>query len=91
LASTTGPLPALAQRGTPPHPSRAHRALSNVKTWLQGTHRSASEKHLQVYLDEFVFRPHRRRTPMAAFQTLLGVGATHEPSTYAEITSSAAA
>jgi transposase-like protein len=70
---------------------RAHRALSNVKTWLQGTHRSASEKHLQVYLDEFVFRHNRRRTPMAAFQTLLGLGAAHEPSTYAEITSRAAA
>ncbi len=70
---------------------RAHRALSNVKTWLQGTHRSASEKHLQVYLDEFVFRHNRRRTPMAAFQTLLGLGAAHEPSTFAEITGKAAA
>lgn len=70
---------------------RAHHALSNVKTWLQGTHRSASEKHLQVYLDEFVFRHNRRRAPMAAFQTLLGLGAAHEPSTYAEITNEAAA
>src|SRR5258707_312508 len=70
---------------------RAHRALSNVKTWLQGTHRSASEKHLQAYLDEFVFRHNRRRTPMAAFQTLLGLAAAHEPSTYAEITSRTAA
>ena len=25
---------------------RAPRALSNAKTWLQGTHRRASEKHL---------------------------------------------
>ena len=70
---------------------RAHRTLSNLKTWLQGTHRSASEKHLQVYLDEFVFRHNRRRTPVAAFQTLLGLGAAHEPSTYAEITRSIAA
>lgn len=70
---------------------RAHRALSNLKTWLQGTHRSASEKHLQAYLDEFVFRHNRRRTPMAAFQTLLGLGVAHEPSTYAEITRSIAA
>src|SRR5215208_4240386 len=65
---------------------RAHRSLSNLKTWLQGTHRSASEKHLQVYLDEFVFRHNRRRTPMAAFQTLLGLGAIHSPTSYAEIT-----
>jgi hypothetical protein len=70
---------------------RAHRALSNLKTWLQGTHRSAPEKHLQVYLDEFVFRHNRRRTPMAAFQTLLGLGASHPPSTYAEITGNIAA
>lgn len=70
---------------------RAHRALANLKTWLQGTHRSASEKHLQVYLDEFVFRHNRRQTPMAAFQTLLGLGAAHAPSTYAEITGDIAA
>jgi transposase-like protein len=42
---------------------RAHRALSNLKTWLQGTHHGVSPKHLQVYLDEFVFQHNRRRTP----------------------------
>ena len=65
---------------------RAHRASSNLKTWLQGTHRGVSPDHLQVYLDEFVFRHNRRRTPLAAFQTLLGLAGTHEPSTYREIT-----
>jgi len=65
---------------------RAHRALSNLKTWLQGTHHGVSPKHLQVYLDEFVFRHNRRRTPLAGFQTLLGLGATHEPTTYRQIT-----
>ena len=65
---------------------RAHRALSNVKTWLQGTHHGVSPKHLQVYLDEFVFRHNRRRTPLAGFQTLVGLGAAHVPSTYHEIT-----
>jgi transposase-like protein len=64
---------------------RAHRAASNLKTWLQGTHRGVSPEHLQTYLDEFVFRHNRRRTPMAAFQTLLGLGALHEASTYREI------
>jgi hypothetical protein len=64
---------------------RAHRARSNLKTWLQGTHRGVSPQHLQVYLDEFVFRHNRRRTPLAGFQTLLGLGAAHEPSTYREI------
>ena len=70
---------------------RAHRAASNLKTWLNGTHRGVSPEHLQVYLDEFVFRHNRRRTPMAAFQTLLGLGARHQPTTYREITQSAAA
>ena len=65
---------------------RAHRAISNLKTWIAGTHRGASAKHLQAYLDEFTFRHNRRRTPMAAFQTLLGLGAQHAPATYQEIT-----
>ena len=37
-----------------------------------------------------VFRHNRRSTPMAAFQTLLGLGAIHPPTTYAEITRRAA-
>lgn len=65
---------------------RAHRAISNLKTWLAGTHRGASVKHLRVYLDEFVFRNNRRRVPMAAFQTLLGLSSLHSPTTYREIT-----
>lgn len=65
---------------------RAHRAISNLKTWLHGTHRGASAKHLQVYLDEFAFRHNRRRTPMAAFQTLLGLSSLHSPTTYDQIT-----
>jgi len=31
------------------------------------------QKYLQNYLDEFAFRFNRRKTPMAAFQTLLGL------------------
>jgi transposase-like protein len=64
---------------------RVHRVISHLKTWLQGTHRGVSEEHLQVYLDEFAFRFNRRRTPMAAFQTLLGLGSQQAPTTYAEI------
>lgn len=76
--------------GHEPYLPRAHRAISNLKTWLLGTHRRASRQHLQVYLDEFTFRHNRRRTPMAAFQTLLGLSAIHEPSTYRQITQRAA-
>lgn len=69
---------------------RAHRALSNLKAWLHGTHRGVGDPHLQVYLDEYVFRHNRRRTPMAAFQTLLGLGSEHPPTTYSQITRRAA-
>jgi len=65
---------------------RAHRAISNLKAWMHGTHRGVSDEHLPVYLDEYVFRHNRRGTPMAAFQTLLGLSALHDPTTYAQIT-----
>jgi len=83
----------LTQRGAAPGQlllPRAHRAVSNLKAWMHGTHRSVSEEHLAVYLDEFVFRHNRRRTPMAAFQTLLGLGAQQAPATYDQITRTAA-
>jgi transposase-like protein len=64
---------------------RVHRVISNLKTWLQGTHRGVSKEHLQVYLDEYAFRFNRRRTPMAAFQTLLGLGGQQPPTTYRQI------
>jgi len=64
---------------------RAHRAISNLKAWMHGTHRGVSDAHLQVYLDEYVFRHNRRHTPMASFQTLLGLGLAHNPITYRQI------
>lgn len=83
-----------SQRATPageePYLPRAHRAISNLKAWMHGTHRGVGDPHLQVYLDEYAFRHNRRRTPMAAFQTLLGLGARREPTTYDQITRRAA-
>ncbi|MGY4543029.1 transposase-like protein/ribosomal protein L37AE/L43A [Arthrobacter sp. UYNi723] len=72
---------------TDPVLPRVHRAISNFKTWLRGTHRSVGNQHLQVYLDEFTFRYNRRGTPMAAFQSLLGLGAQQGPATYRQIVS----
>lgn len=69
---------------------RVHRAISNLKAWMHGTHRSVSPEHLPAYLDEFVFRHNRRSTPMAGFQTLLGLGLAHEPITYRDIIDRAA-
>jgi transposase-like protein len=40
-----------------------HRIIALLKRWLLGTHQGAvSTKHLQHYLDEFVFRFNRRRS-----------------------------
>jgi len=63
----------------------ADRAIGNLQQWLLGTHHGVSRDQLQVYLDEFVFRHNRRKTPMAAFQTLLGLGTRHKPTKYEEI------
>jgi transposase-like protein len=62
-----------------------HRAFGNLKTWLNGTHHGVDPKYLQTYLDEFVFRFSRRRTPMAAFQTLLGITACKAPQTLTDL------
>jgi transposase-like protein len=70
--------PALAERILP----RVHRVFGNLKTWLRGTHHGVGPQHLQGYLDEFTFRFNRRRTPMAAFQTLLGLATLHGPTSY---------
>lgn len=56
-----------------------HRVFSNLKTWLLGTYHGVEPKYLQSYLDEYVFRFNRRVTPMAAFQTLLGISLQRDP------------
>jgi transposase-like protein len=61
---------------------RIHRVFGNLKAWLVGTHHGVGHAHLQAYLDEFTFRFNRRRTPMAAFQTLLGLATIHPPTPY---------
>ena len=44
-----------------------HRVFANAKRWALGVYHGLREEHLQAYLDEFVFRFNRRRTPQAAF------------------------
>jgi transposase-like protein len=67
----------------------ADRAIGNLQQWLIGTHHGGSREQLQVYLDEFVFRHNRRRLPMAAFQTLLGLGTGRKPTHYKQISGAA--
>ena len=63
----------------------ADRALGNLQQWFIGTYHGVSRAQLQVYLDEFVFRHNRRNQPMAAFQTLLGLGTQQRSTAYRRI------
>jgi transposase-like protein len=63
----------------------ADRAIGNLQQWLIGTYQGVSRAQLQAYLDEFVFRHNRRQQPMAAFQTLLGLGTGRTPTPYRRI------
>ena len=63
----------------------ADRTIGNLQQWLTATYHGVSRDQLQVYLDEFVFRHNRRRPPLAAFQTLLGLSTERKPTTYKQI------
>ncbi len=59
-----------------------HRIFSNLKVWALGVYHGLRRRHLQSYLDEFVFRFNRRQTRHAAFRSLLAIAAGHTPFTY---------
>src|SRR3954463_8713582 len=59
-----------------------HRVFANAKRWALGVYHGLRPKHLQAYLDEFVFRFNRRRPPQAAFARLLGLAVTIGPHPY---------
>ena len=59
-----------------------HRVFSNLKRWAKGVFHGLRKRHLQRYLDEFVFRWNRRRHMHSAFDTLLGIGVHLAPATY---------
>ena len=81
----TQPSPDDLRRGAKSVVPLADRAIGNLQQWLVGTHHGVSRGQLQVYLDEFAFRHNRRRTPTAAFQTLLGLGTRRAPTPYRRI------
>lgn len=84
VARTQPPRTAL-RRGAASVVPLADRAIGNLQQWLTGTYHGVSKAQLQVYLDEFVFRHNRRGKPMAAFQTLLGLGTGRAPTPYRRI------
>jgi len=85
--SCSQPTRAELHRGAKSAVPLADRAIGNLKQWLLRTHHGVGRHQLQAYLDEFVFRHNRRKQPMAAFQTLLGLGTGHKSTTYKQIRS----
>jgi transposase-like protein len=83
--SRTQPLRSQLRKGAPSAVRLADRAIGNLQQWLIGTYHGVSKPQLQVYLDEFVFRHNRRKTPAAAFQTLLGLGTSRKSTEYVQI------
>jgi len=65
---------------------KVHILIANLKMWLRGTYNSLPSKHLQHYLDEFIFRFNRRWKLDTIFDKLL-VRCVSTPSfTYADLT-----
>jgi hypothetical protein len=59
-----------------------HRAFSLMKRWSLGTYHGLRRKHVDTYLNEFVFRYNRRFYRHVSFETLLGLAADKEPASY---------
>lgn len=59
-----------------------HRVFSNLKTWALGVYHGLRKKHVQAYLDEFVFRFNRRKNRPEGFATLLKITTQIAPATY---------
>ncbi|EGV18821.1 hypothetical protein ThimaDRAFT_1625 [Thiocapsa marina 5811] len=62
-----------------------HIVFGNLDEGLLGTHHGVSSKHLQAYLNEFVFRFNRRFWSAAAFDAALRIGTRNAGPPYAGI------
>lgn len=63
-----------------------HRVFSNLKRLALGVYHGFRRKHIQAYLDEFVFRWNRRRHYRSTFETLMGIGLRIGPFDYRSLT-----
>lgn len=59
-----------------------HVVIGNLKAWMDGTFHGVRKKHLQAYLNEFMFRFNRRFYRNLSFRSLLGIGVHQEGPTY---------
>ena len=64
---------------------RSHRAFALMQRWALGTYHGLRRKHVDTYLNEFVFRYNRRFYRHVSFETMLGLAANHEPTGYRDI------
>ncbi len=62
-----------------------HRAFSLMRRRSLGTYHGLRRKHVDTYLNEFVFRYNRRFYRHVSFETLLGLAAHNEPASYWDI------
>jgi hypothetical protein len=62
-----------------------HRVFSLMKRWSLGTYHGLRRKHVDTYLNEFVFCYNHRFYRHVSFETLLGLAAHHEPASYWDI------
>jgi hypothetical protein len=53
-----------------------------MKRWSLGTYHGLRRKHVDTYLNEFVFRYNRRFYRHVSFETLLGLAADEPPASY---------
>lgn len=67
------------------HLPMVHLVFSNLKTWINGTHHGVSHRHLQAYLNEFVFRFNRRFYPKSMFNSVLGIAVNMEGPSYSAL------
>jgi len=62
-----------------------HRVFSLMKRWALGTYHGLRRKHVDSYLNEFVFRYNRRFYRHVSFETVLGLASRRHPTSYWEI------
>ncbi len=63
-----------------------HRVFALLTRWSLGTYHGLRRQHLDVYLNEFVFRYNRRFYRHVSFETVLGLAAHGSPLSYWDIT-----
>src|SRR5271170_1488571 len=61
------------------------RVFALMKRWGLGTYHGLRRKHVDTYLNEFVFRYNRRFYRHVSFETMLGFAAHHEPASYWDV------